>query len=74
MNLQIIEPQKYYFEALNAFVPGLVHFIEAADIEKNVDIIMNTMPTQTREHTYSIELYDYMVDWLREHKASQFRA
>lgn len=73
MNLQFVEPQKSYFQALNAFVPDLVHFIESVSVETNAELIMNTIPPGRRDHTYSIELFDYMVDWLGSHKASEFR-
>ncbi|MGM0884899.1 MAG: hypothetical protein ACQEXQ_28140 [Bacillota bacterium] len=73
MNLQIIGPLKQYFEVLNAFVPDLVCFIDSIDIEKNVESIQNTIPTGTRNHTYSVDLFDYMVDWLSKNKASEFQ-
>ncbi|ULL14760.1 hypothetical protein DVH26_10045 [Paenibacillus sp. H1-7] len=73
MNLQFIEPQKHYFKALNSFVPSLVTFIESVDVDMNINTITNTIPTKTQDHTYSIELFDYMVDWLSSHKASEFQ-
>lgn len=33
MNLQFIEPQRHYFEALNSFIPDLVCFIESISVE-----------------------------------------
>ncbi|MGG1634580.1 hypothetical protein MHH56_31860 [Paenibacillus sp. FSL K6-3182] len=72
MNLTFIEPQRHYFEALNSFIPGLVSFIESVSIENNVQQIVETMPSRPQEHTYSVELFDFMISWLHENKASDF--
>lgn len=73
MNLQFIQPQKHYFEALNKQVPGFVNFIDAVSIDRNVDEIISSIPRKPSTHTYSIELFDYVVDWLTENNAAQFR-
>ncbi|MFD0712963.1 hypothetical protein [Paenibacillus sp. GCM10027626] len=72
MNLKFIEPQRHYFQALNAFIPGLVCFIESVSIESNVKKIIETIPSRSQEHTYSMELFEFMVKWLREHPAKEF--
>ncbi|MZQ83033.1 hypothetical protein GQF01_13045 [Paenibacillus sp. 5J-6] len=72
LNLGFIEPQKHYFKALNAFIPNLVCFIESVSIDENVKQIHESLPSQVQEHTYSIELFEFMVDWLRKNKASDF--
>jgi len=69
LNLNFIEPQKRYFQALNDFCPGLVCFIESVDIESNVKNIKRELPSCKNTHRYSLELFDFMVDWLRTHKA-----
>ncbi|MDQ6421666.1 hypothetical protein RB620_19760 [Paenibacillus sp. LHD-117] len=73
MNLQFIKPQKHYFEALNKEVPGLVCFIDSVSIDKNVEEIITSVPSFTNKHTYSIELFDFVVDWLSRNQADQFR-
>jgi hypothetical protein len=72
MNLKFIEPQRHYFKALNSFIPNLVCFIESVSIEDNVKHLIDTIPSRPKEHTYSMELFDFMTNWLRDHKASEF--
>lgn len=71
MNLTFIEPQKAYFQALNEFCPGLVCFMESSDIASNVSRIENELLNCRSDHRYSLELFDFMVDWLRTHKADK---
>lgn len=72
LNLTFIEPQKRYFQALNDYMPGLVTFIDSADIAENVRIIENELPSGPSRHRYSLELFDYLVDWLGSHPAEAF--
>lgn len=69
LNLQFIEPQKRYFQALNDFCPGLVCFVESIGIESNVERIRSELPGCTDDHRYSMELFDFMVSWLRNNQA-----
>jgi len=69
MNLQFIEPQKRYFQALNEFIPGLVSFIESVDIESNINKISSELSNCKSAHRYSLELFNFMVNWLRTNKA-----
>ncbi len=71
MNLQFIEPQMRYFKALNEFCPGLVHFIESIDIESNTKKIGIELPNCTNNHRYSIELFDFMINWLSTYQANK---
>ncbi|TMV43144.1 ATP-binding protein [Paenibacillus mesophilus] len=73
MNLQFIKPQRHYFEAINKEVPGLVNFIDSVSINKNVKEILAAIPGTPSKHTYSIDLFDFIVDWLSRNKADQFR-
>lgn len=73
LNIQFIEPQKTYFQSLNDYCPGLVHFIESAEIERNIEEIKKELPFCTNEHRYSVELFDHMIDWLSNNKASRIR-
>lgn len=34
--------------------------------------IVETIPSGSKEHTYSTELLDFMTSWLNENKASDF--
>lgn len=72
LNLKFIEPQRHYFEALNSFIPNLVCFMESVSIEGNVKQIIETLPSGSKEHTFSLELFDFMTNWLSNHKASDF--
>ncbi|OWA37694.1 hypothetical protein B9G55_06510 [Saccharibacillus sp. O16] len=74
MNLTFIEPQKAYFQALNEYCPGLVCFIASHDIASNVSQIERELSNCRSDHRYSLELFDYMVNWLRTHQAQSFRA
>ncbi|ANF97822.1 hypothetical protein [Paenibacillus bovis] len=69
LNLKFIEPQKRYFQALNTFCPGLVCFVNSVDIESNVEQIQQELPCCSSDHRYSMELFDFMVDWLRTNQA-----
>ncbi len=68
LNLQFIEPQRRYFEALNCYIPGLIEFIESIEINKNVEKIIATIPQHPRDHRFSIELFDFAIDWLSRNK------
>ncbi|WP_020616400.1 hypothetical protein [Paenibacillus daejeonensis] len=72
MNVKFIEPQRHYFKALNSFIPNLVHFIESVSIENNVKQIAEIIPSRSKDHTYSIELLDFMKNWLGTNKASDY--
>lgn len=68
-NIKFIQPQKRYFQALNDFYPGLVHFIESETIEQNARKIQGAIPYGMNEHRYSLELFDYIIDWLSNNQA-----
>jgi hypothetical protein len=72
MNLKFIEPQRHYFTALNSFIPSLVCFIDSVSVDDNVKQIIETIPSGSKEHTYSTELFEFMISWLRSNKASDF--
>jgi len=73
MNLTFIEPQKRYFQALNAFMPGLVTFVRSNRIKENVRIIESELSGMHNDHRYSLELFDEIVNWLRTNPAAKFR-
>lgn len=70
MNLKMIEPQKRYFNALKSFIPELVCFIESDDIEKVIEKVTESMPSTPCQHRFSIELFDFIVNWLGSNKAT----
>jgi deoxyadenosine/deoxycytidine kinase len=64
-HINLIEPQKQFFRAIDQLKPNYVQFIEATTIEQNVQSInINSH----NEDKYSIELFDYMINWLRNNK------
>jgi len=69
LNLTFIEPQQRYFRALNEFCPGLVQFIESVDIQSSVAQIEPSLPGSRNDHRYSLELFDFMVNWLAANPA-----
>ncbi|GGN91435.1 hypothetical protein [Saccharibacillus kuerlensis] len=71
LNLTFIEPQKRYFQELNEYCPGLVTFIESVSIEENVRRIESELPNVRSGHRYSMELFDFMVNWLKNNRAAE---
>lgn len=70
-HLQLVEPQKRYFQAMNCQVPGFVHFIEATSIENTIITIIQALssfqkPLKTPD---SLTLFHYLIDWLSINKA-----
>ncbi|GIN72646.1 hypothetical protein J14TS2_31210 [Bacillus sp. J14TS2] len=70
MNLRMIEPQKCYFNALKSFNPDLVCFIASDDTETIVETINRTLPTEPCQHTFSVELFDFIINWLASTRAT----
>ncbi|MCR8656695.1 ATP-binding protein [Paenibacillus endoradicis] len=69
LNLKFIEPQMRYFQALNEFCPGLVCFIESVEVESNVNKIKSELVNCKHNHRYSLDLFDFMVNWTKTNKA-----
>jgi hypothetical protein len=69
-NLQIIEPQQRYFQAMNNIAPGFVHLIQATSVEQNLKNIIKTLPSFSKlpEHRYSLTLFDFLIEWLYTNK------
>ncbi|MCJ7842027.1 hypothetical protein MUB24_14170 [Lederbergia sp. NSJ-179] len=70
MNLRMIEPQKRYFNALRSLNPDLVCFIESDNTEMIVEKIIGTLPSTPCQHTFSVELFDFIVNWLGSTRAT----
>ncbi|WP_442600731.1 hypothetical protein [Paenibacillus sp. KN14-4R] len=69
LNLKFIEPQQRYFQALNNKIPGLVHFIESESIEQNIEEINKKIESCNNNHRYSVELFDFITEWLSSNQA-----
>ncbi|WP_042148023.1 AAA family ATPase [Paucisalibacillus sp. EB02] len=66
-HLEIIEPHKRYYEALNQIKPQFVHLMEANKIEENIKVIMDNLPFSTQNHI-SENVLDHIVEWLKKNK------
>lgn len=70
MNLQSVEPQIRFFTALKSFIPEIVCFIESSNIDQNIEKIVETMPSAATDHTFSVALFDFIVNWLATNQAT----
>ena len=69
-HLQMIAPQRRYFEAMRALSPTRVLFLEAETVETNVEFIRrNTAGLKSPAEPESEFLLNKMIKWLRENKA-----
>lgn len=69
-HLEMIEPQRRYFEAMHAFSPSQVLFLKAETIEMNVEFIQASAASLIEENgNESGDLFDKMIQWLRENEA-----
>lgn len=65
-HLRMIEPQRRYFQAMHAFSPPRVLFLEAETIETNMEFIQRNGPALAEHNgNGSAELFDKMIEWLR---------
>jgi thymidylate kinase len=69
-HLKMIKPQLRYFQALQAFSPNRVCFLEAENIEMNVKFVQDRVFDLARNNEIESEaLFDRIIQWLRENKA-----
>jgi hypothetical protein len=68
-HLGIVEPHKRFYTSLNDILPNYVQLIEAKTITNNVNIIDNMSSPSVLTNSYSIPLFDSIVDWLTKNKA-----
>lgn len=68
-HLRFIEPQIRYFEALQAFLPRQVRFVEACTVEATVAAITDAVPRASTEQE-PVETFDHVVRWLRDHRVA----
>lgn len=67
-HLKVIEPQKRYFQELDRQIAGFVDFIVAAEVQKNVERIVDARGASF-DHQNSLELFDGMIGWLKTNRA-----
>lgn len=69
-HLRMIEPQRRYFQAMQALSPRRVLFLEAKTIGGNIEFILDNVsaPTQDDE-TEPERLFDKLIEWLRRNEA-----
>jgi hypothetical protein len=68
-HLRFIAPQRRYFEAMQAFSPGRVSFLDAQSVEGNVHTIRREAEHAQHE-PQPVALFDALVGWLRKHPAA----
>ena len=67
-HLEIVEPHRRYYEALNSFIPHYVQLITAESIAGNMIAITDNFSSQSISFD-SVELLDYTIKWLENNKA-----
>ncbi|KYP80565.1 hypothetical protein AYW79_10580 [Ferroacidibacillus organovorans] len=65
-HLNLIEPQKRLFTALNDVVPGYANLIEAKTVDDNVKSIIQFNKSLPKVERHSVELFDFMVMWMKQ--------
>lgn len=69
-HLRMIQPQRRYFRAMQAFSPQRVLFLETETIEANMEFILKNISGLAKHNeNESDELFDQMIEWLRENEA-----
>lgn len=67
-HLEIVEPHRRYYKALNSFIPHYVQLITAESIAGNMIAITDNLSSQSISFD-SVELLDYTLKWLENNKA-----
>jgi thymidylate kinase len=67
-HLKMIAPQRRYFQAMHAFAPAQVLFLEAETIDSNIDFVLKNSSAPPLERSESELLLRKMIKWLRENK------
>ncbi|MGF3103042.1 AAA family ATPase [Rossellomorea sp. DUT-2] len=67
-HLEIVEPHRLYYEALNQFVPNYVQPMEAKNIERNIIVIIDNLPSSSLSWS-SEKLLHSITNWLKNNKA-----
>ncbi len=67
-HLRFIEPQRRYFSTMAFLAPSLVEVIEADSIPGNIACIQNMAVEPMRGTIEVLELFDALVEWLRDNE------
>lgn len=67
-HLRFITPQRRYFEAMQRFVPSRVCFLDGQTVAENVVAVSSLAHVPTEIDP--VDLFDHLVEWLRQHAAS----
>ncbi|MFS0781465.1 chloramphenicol acetyltransferase [Bacillus sp. 1P06AnD] len=65
-HLGLIEPQKRFFQHMNAISPGLVKFVDAVSIEGNIDIIEGFIASEKKINQDSLYILENIMKWLKD--------
>jgi len=67
---KLVEPQTRYFQAFREQFPEKVKVLESATVEENLKFIISI--TLEKKVAQALEVFDFLVSWLRENKPEQF--
>jgi hypothetical protein len=68
-HLELIEPQRRYFQAMETFSPNRVTFLMAASLRDNVDFIREKLPTFSSDTANSsATLLNDLARWLKQNQ------
>ncbi len=68
--LKMIEPQRCYFQEMQNFSPHQVRFLEAKNIETNVEFVQEDISDLANSNKIEAGvLFSKMVEWLQENEA-----
>lgn len=69
-HIKFIEPQTRYFRYVSSLKPNLVSFIEAKSVSTNASRIIKGIDNKVvMSIEEQIELFDHLIDWLKNNKA-----
>jgi hypothetical protein len=69
-HIKFIEPQTRYFEYVSSLKSNLVSFIEAKSVFNNTENIIRGLGSSVvMSFEEQLELFDYIIDWLKNNKA-----
>jgi deoxyadenosine/deoxycytidine kinase len=71
-HLQLIEPQKQYFEELARVAPGYVQVVEAQSVERSTARIVSAVSALGKRLTKadSLQLLNHLCEWLKQNEPS----
>jgi hypothetical protein len=63
-HLELIEPQRKYFRALQALEPALVHWLPMSTVSENVETVRRVAPTENRRKSNDLTIFDQLSKFL----------